>query len=218
MSVESAAWPHLPTFRDRVPSHGAGPRGGGGATRMNWTDPELGAAIVAGDEDAEAEFFLRYATRVRRQVDHALRSHAEAEDLTSEILQAALSALRRGSFRGESQLSTFVHAVGRNKIGEHFRRRRPLTTELTDELGLEAPGPSPDESSSRLQLAVAIRRALLELKPKYRQVLCLFYYQELSVAEIAGRLEVSPRTVSEWKDYGLRVIRSRFGASLKEHR
>jgi RNA polymerase sigma-70 factor (ECF subfamily) len=182
---------------------------------VSWTDEELGAAIAGGDTDAEGELFLRFRPKVRRQVEHALRDRGDCEDTTSEILQAAIAALRRGSFRGECRLSTFLHAVARNKIGEQIRRKRPETTELTEELGLAAPGPAPDESASHLQLAVAVRRALLELKPKYREVLCFYFYQQLSVAEIAEKMQVSARTVSEWKDYALRVIRSRFGSSLR---
>ncbi len=189
-----------------------------GSVTVDWTDEELGAAVGAGNVLAETELYLRFRPRIRRKVDQVLHASSDVEDLTSIVLESTLTALRRGTFRGECRLATFVHAVARHKIGEYLRRRRPEPAELTDELGLADPGPSPDAGLWKEKMAGAVRLAVSELKPKYREVLRLYFFEGLAVREIAVRLEVPPRQVTEWKDYALRLIRTRYGPRLGEYR
>jgi len=181
-----------------------------------WNDAQLVAAVGGGSTQAEAEVCVRYRARIRRKVDASLRGSPDAEDLTSEILQATIESLRRGSFRGECQLGTFVHAVSRNKIAEYIRRRRPESVELTEDVPDHRI--SPEEEVIRGEIADAVRKAVGELKPKYRNVLYLYYFRGLSIAEIAARLGAPGRRVSEWKDYGLKMIRSKAGPSLLRFR
>jgi RNA polymerase sigma-70 factor (ECF subfamily) len=44
------------------------------------------------------------------------------------------------------------------------------------------------------------------LKPKFRDVLYLYYYKELSRDEVARALDISPRRVSERVNYALKLI------------
>ncbi|MFH1144898.1 MAG: sigma-70 family RNA polymerase sigma factor [Candidatus Eisenbacteria bacterium] len=181
-----------------------------------WSDAQILAGIAAGDTAAEERFCLHFAPRIRAKVYATLRGRPDRDDLASEILQAALTALRDGRFRGECALPTFVHAIARNKIAEHIRRRRPETVELSEDI--PAPTVSPMDEISRQQAARALRDAVGRLKPKYRQVLYLYYYRGLTIAQVAERLGVSGRRVSEWKDYGLKVLRAKCGESLREYR
>ena len=179
---------------------------------MELEDSQLSSAIAGGSSRAEEELYLRFQPRIRRKVEATLSGRPESEDLVSEILQATIMSLREGRFRGECAISTFVHAIAKNKIAEFLRRRRPETRELTDEI---VDGrPAPDEAIARDEIGGAIREVLTRLKPKYRQVLYLYYYKGLSVGEIATTLAVPPRRISEWKEYGLKVMRTRFGSSL----
>jgi RNA polymerase sigma-70 factor (ECF subfamily) len=106
--------------------------------------------------------------------------------------------------------------VARNKIAAYIQRRRLETTELTETI--PDSGPAPDHDTLRREMSQAIQAALDQLKPKYRRVLYLYYYRGLSIAEIADVLGVPARRVSEWKDYGHKVIRERFGPTLEKFR
>ena len=183
---------------------------------MPWKESELAAAISAGDLEAEAELCRLFQPRIRRKVRATLSGPADSEDLTSEILQGVIATLRKGGFRGDCQLATFVHAIARNKIAEHLRRRRPETKELSEDI--PDPGLSPEEDALREEVAQAIRDALNRLKPKYRDVLYFYYYRGLSVGQIAEQIGIPARRISERKDYALKVIRSRFGLSLDRFR
>ena len=179
-------------------------------------DAQLITAIARSDERAEEALYERFMPRVRRKGEAAFSGRPECEDLASEILQATLGNLREGRFRGDCLLSTFVHAIARNKIAEHIRRRKPPTAPLSDEI--PDTGPPPDARAQRTETVAVLRETLDRLKPKYRQVLYLYYFKGLAVAEIAVRLDVPPRRVSEWKDYALRTLRTKYGRALNRFR
>jgi RNA polymerase sigma factor (sigma-70 family) len=179
---------------------------------MPWEESALGPAIAAGNAEAEEALVVRFRPRVRRMVEAALRRGPDRDDLACEILEAVVASLRRGSFRGDCQLGTFIHAVARNKIAEYIRRARPETTELDE--GIPDRAPFPDDAVIQEEMGRAIREALEDLKPKYRVVLYLYYFRGMTVGEIGAALGLPPRRVSERKDYGLKVMRARFGRSL----
>ena len=128
---------------------------------MSLSDTELVTAIAQGDRRGEEVFCLRFAERIRRKVEYTLAGRPDLEDLSSEILQAALLSVRDGRFRGESALSTFVYAVSKNKIAEYLRRRRPETTEVSEEMPFT--GPAPDLRVRRREASAAVREALKTL-------------------------------------------------------
>ena len=173
---------------------------------------ELSTAIGTGNREAEAEFYTHYQTRVWILVERALSPGPDSEDLTSEILQDTIVCLREGRFRGECQLGTFVHAVSRNKIAAFLRKRRPVTAELSENIPDEAP--SPVETAQSAEMARVLRDTIGELKPKYRQVLYLYYFRGQTVAEIAATQDETPKRISEWKNYALKLIRSRYEGDL----
>jgi RNA polymerase sigma-70 factor (ECF subfamily) len=127
-----------------------------------------------------------------------------------------IASLRRGSFRGDCQLGTFIHAVARNKTAEHLRRARPETAELDESIPDRTP--FPDDAVIQEEMSRAIREALDALKPKYRSVLYLYYFRGMTVGEIGAALRLPARRVSERKEYGLKVMRARFGRSLLHFR
>jgi len=58
----------------------------------------------------------------------------------------------------------------------------------------------------RREKAKQVERVVARLKPKFRDVLYLYYYRELSRDEVARALDISPRRVSERVNYALKLI------------
>ena len=183
---------------------------------MEWDDTTLSAAIRTGSPAAEEALVLRFQPRVRCLVETALHHGPDCEDLTCVILEEVIAGLSRGSFRAECQLGTYIYAVSRNKIMGHFRRRRPETPPLPPDRPARAV--PPDERVMQAELDRALRQAVETLAPKYRTVLYLHFYRGMSIAQIAQTLRVPSRRVSDWKDYGWEILRSRFGRSLDRFR
>jgi RNA polymerase sigma-70 factor (ECF subfamily) len=49
--------------------------------------------------------------------------------------------------------------------------------------------------------------AIRKLKPKYREVLYLYYYKELSREEVAQKLGITTRRVSERVNYSQKLLK-----------
>jgi len=155
------------------------------------------------DEDIQ-ELMVRYRPIIAFRVRKALGAmNTDCEDLVSEILAQVLEKLQSGEFRGESSLGTFVYTITSRRIIDYIREKTKVMKYAPE----PAPFPDPQETLEVAEMSEKVKRALSKLKPKYREVLYLYYFQELSREEVAERLKVSTRKVSELVNYALKLIR-----------
>lgn len=155
------------------------------------------------DEDIQ-ELMVRYRPIIAFRVRKALGAqNTDCEDLVSEILSQVLEKLQTGEFRGESSLGTFVYTITSRRIVDYIREKTKVMKYAPE----PAPFPDPQETLEVAEMSEKVKKALSRLKPKYREVLYLYYYQELSREEVAQRLKVSTRKVSELVNYALKLIR-----------
>ena len=155
---------------------------------------------MAGDEEAFEEFANDYLPQVYR---FAARRLDYDGDLARDIVQTTLCKAipKLGSYRGDAALMTWLCACCRNEIAAHFRRagRRPLEIGLIVE-DLEADAVAypvltdgPEVALLRGEQADLVHEALDALPPNYGKALSWKYLEELSVKQIAARLEVGPK-------------------------
>lgn len=155
------------------------------------------------DEDIQ-ELIVRYRPIIAFRVRKALGAqNTDCEDLVSEILSQVLEKIKTGEFRGESSLGTFVYTITSRRIVDYIREKTKVMKYAPE----PSPFPDPQETLEIAEMSDRVKKALSRLKPKYREVLYLYYYQELSRDEVADRLKVSPTRVSELVNYALKLIR-----------
>jgi RNA polymerase sigma-70 factor (ECF subfamily) len=113
-----------------------------------------------------------------------------------EVLQATYLEIVEGRarHRGEASLGTWLFAVIRNKAASRHRRRR-VAQRVLAVLGREASHASrparPDDLVASAQQAERLRRELMGLAPRQREVLELVLDYELSLRQAAGVMGVS---------------------------
>lgn len=120
----------------------------------------------------------------------------EAEDLVQD-------SLVRCHRRWQRIQRDDPHAYVRRAVvnGAHnWRRARRITGPLPDSLAVGAASGSVDD---RVALVASLRR----LPIQQREVLVLRYFEQLSEAEIAGHLGISPGTVKSRAARGLAALR-----------
>jgi RNA polymerase sigma-70 factor (ECF subfamily) len=117
---------------------------------------------------------------------------SEAEDVLQSSYLKVLSGQAR--FGGRSAFKTWLFGVIRRTAQEHIRRsatirRRHLDLAVADREPVEAEDPEGRlERSARSLLLV---KAMEELSDRQREILHLVFYQDLSIAEAAGVMDVS---------------------------
>jgi len=125
------------------------------------------------------------------------------EDVVNEIITQVIEKVTRGEFRGESSIGTFIYTITSRRIVDFIRQKTRVLRGGPE----PAPLPDPSEDAEAQERARMVAGAIQQLKPKFKEVLNLYYYQELSRDEVAARLGISPRRVSERLNYAQKLLR-----------
>ncbi len=166
------------------------------------SDAELLAAHVAGDPDAFGELFARHRDRLWAVAVRTMGNHEDAADALQEGLIAAFR--RAASFRGEAQVTTWLHRVVVNACLDRLRAQKvraadPLPDDLEERSGrgaLVTAGPAdPADEAQRSDVRRAVLAALAELPVDQRAALVLVDMEGYPVAEVALMLDCPVGTV-----------------------
>ena len=151
---------------------------------------DLVADFLAGDEQALSEIYRRYSSLVFTVALRSLGDTSEAEDVTQKVFVAAWTG--RHNFRPErASLPAWLLGITRNKVVD-AHQARGKQRRIATELATNAPPPlEPVDVASRLIIADEIAR--LDEVPQ--RVLRMAFYDDLTHAQIAERLQLPPGTV-----------------------
>ncbi|MFO7565264.1 MAG: RNA polymerase sigma factor [Enhygromyxa sp.] len=156
-------------------------------------DSELLAAWRDGDKLAGSELFGRHFNSLYRFF--ASKVGDDAEELVQRSFLAALESAER--FRGDASVRTWLFAIARNILRQWIwerdrttRREQVLEHSSVAALGL-GPSSALDLAREHKQLAAALQRIPIDSQI----VLELFYWEQLTAAEIAAVFECPEGTV-----------------------
>lgn len=144
------------------------------------------ARVVAGDRDAVRRLLGESGPVVFGYVLARVGGvRAVADDLVQDTFLEAIKSA--GTFRGDSQVTTWLCAIARRRVARHFEAER-RTFGLDDESALDVDvargAPEVDGVDQRDEVV----RALGRLPVLHRQVLVRKYLDDCPVAEIAAEL------------------------------
>ncbi|HEY6401469.1 MAG TPA: RNA polymerase sigma factor [Blastocatellia bacterium] len=172
------------------------------ARPMTPSDDELFRLMTSGAEDAFSALYRRYQGRVFRFALLMSGCPATADDVTQEVFLALLrDAYQYDSTRGS--LLTYLYGIARKQVFRALKRSRPFI-QLGCEPDEEEPASirhlisqdDPLNELARNELAGTVRQAVLALPARYREVVVLCDFQEMSYAEAAEALDCSVGTIS----------------------
>ena len=160
-------------------------------------DQELIAAILDGSEAAFAQLVDRYKDRIFRLLSRYCRDAIECEDLAQEVFLRVFRKLH--TFQQNSAFYTWVYRIAVNAATDHLsrashRRLRLVEDERQLDQGDDEEG-GPTAPLLARELAEVTRRIVEELPEKYRTILILREYEDLSYTDIAAVLQIQLGTV-----------------------
>ena len=174
------------------------------------TDP-LAGGLAAGDQQAFSALYDQYGQRLYRAAVGMLGCGQDAEDTVQEVFVAVFQSRR--SLTHVQDLAAYLFTALRRAAGRCAARRArtPALSEnaVNEAVALTAPR---DESTSEYH--ERLDRAMSALPAEQRDVVALKIDGELSFAQIAQVLGVSPNTAASRYRYALEKLRT----SLKEVR
>ncbi len=161
---------------------------------MNQPVPANSPAMA--DDQLFRELVQQHSDRLQRFIIMHIGNTSDAEDLAQQAFVEAARSYQ--SFRGESQLSTWLYGIALNLIRNHLSRAPERRYHFVDESGLydlPTDGASPEEAAAQTQTLRLLQESLDELPESMRTILLLVGLDDLSYEEAAALLTVPIGTV-----------------------
>lgn len=154
----------------------------------------LVVGVAAGDRAAEQQFVRDYRDGVRVLVRrHCRANEPMLDDLVQDALQSVLLHLRAGELRDPLALPAYVRRTVAFIVAAEYRKRGRRGP--SDELDADhaSQDDDPERAAIRAQTGTAVKRLLAEMTvPRDRDVLRLFYLDELDKDEVCTALAIEP--------------------------
>ena len=162
-------------------------------------------AVLEKDQQAYATLMKRYKKAVYFMILKMIRDADDAEDLTMEAFAKAFRNLER--FKKDYTFSTWLFRIATNNTIDFIRKKKlktmSLNNTLSDDSGnsvnidVEDDDNNPQDQFIRSQRIDMVRIFVDKLPAKYRKLVQLRYFDELSYEEIAQELQKPLGTVKD---------------------
>jgi len=164
-------------------------------------DYTLVQQATKGDQRAFAELMGRYRDAIYYMLLKMVNNASDAEDLTIEAFGKAFKNLSQ--YAPNYAFSTWLFKIATNNCIDFIRKKKAnhISLDQNDEehekatMDVQAPVMDPEETLINEQKIKLMRSVVSKLKPRYRKLIELRYFNELSYEEIAEELELPIGTV-----------------------
>lgn len=189
------------------------------------TDEQV-AAAVGGSQQAQSLVMDALAAQVKTMV--AIRLAAKpgqahlVEDLAQQSLLAILQNLSSLKSSSVVALKAFASTIVARRVADHLRQRPEqrqgrsldstafvLSTAAPMRELLPATDTTPRSAAGRAELSRLAIRELGMMKPTYRQVITLAFFDQLPVKEIAVQMDLSRAATSMLLFRAMKALKSR---------
>lgn len=172
------------------------------------------AAAQQGDRVAYERLLREVLPVVREFVGARMRRLPGAEDVVQNVLLSIHRA--RHTYRPEQPFGPWLRAIARNAVTDAQRAStRPEARSVPLE-HVEASLSQPPAQGVDRGLSQELSDALSELPPQHREAVELIHLRELSVAEAAAHVGISPGALKVRAHRGYKALRARLGRPVTE--
>lgn len=177
-------------------------------------DRELTARLASGEAAAWGELYDRFGERLYRAATRLCGRSSDAEDVVQELFVALVRARER--LRQVDQLTAYLFTGLRRQVIDHARRRA-ATVEGRVAAAVGGPQSLDDAAAVLASIASEAERsddvrerldaALSRLPGEQREVVVMKIDGELTFAQIAEVLDISPNTAASRYRYALEKLK-----------
>lgn len=162
-------------------------------------------AINGSNPRAFERLLIKYKDSVYFIILKMVNNREDAEDLTMEVFEKIFTNI--SNYNSQWAFSTWLYKSATNHAIDFLRKKRleissidaTRTNDKGDQLDrsfkIAADSLSPEETLIKQQKFEHLQETLAKLAPKYKQLIEMRYFQELSYEEIATQLKLPLGTV-----------------------
>jgi RNA polymerase sigma factor (sigma-70 family) len=164
-------------------------------------DFQLVLKAKEGSQKAFADLMQRYKDSIYFMSLKMVNNKEDAMDITVETFAKAFEKLDK--YQPEYAFSTWLFRVATNNCIDFLRKKKLNTVSIDNMIDddddrpmqIKADTLNPEESSIKKQQSEELKLLVESLPPRYRNLLTLRYFDELSYEEIAQQLDLPLGTV-----------------------
>lgn len=169
------------------------------------TDEELATLVQNGQSEKFGELMKRYGAKLFRYGRQFLRDDANIEDVVQDVFIKTFQNIK--SFNTSQRFSPWIYRIAHNTYINAIKKHNngpmylfDFDTLISHTVVEEDPIVKEREQK---EIREIVNKGLSQIEPKYREMLVLYYIEDLSYKEIADILQIPIGTV------GVRVMRAK---------
>ena len=169
-------------------------------------DVRLMLLVQKGDANAFEELVGRYQNRLIGVLEHLVGKRDLAEDLAQEVFLRVYRA--RSGYQPQAKFSTWLFTIANNLASNARRslaRRREvhidrrgsegLSGDPLEQMALAASGLMPNRQLDNVEACLMVQQAIQGLNDRQRMAVLLAKFEDMSYADIAEVMQISPKAV-----------------------
>jgi len=168
------------------------------------TDEEIVTLVQNGSTDFFGELVDRYEKKLQRYARRFLFQQDDVDDLVQEVFLKAFSNLQ--GFNTQLSFSSWIYRIAHNTFINKIKKREhePMLVFDADTIfGAIKSEEKTDTETLNDENKEFVEMSLDKLPPKYREVVVLLFFEEMSYKEISDILKIPTSTV------GVRISRAK---------
>ncbi|MDP4964549.1 MAG: sigma-70 family RNA polymerase sigma factor [Salibacteraceae bacterium] len=167
-------------------------------------DLDLVDSALSGSQRAYTQLMSAYRENIYFMMFKMVNNRDDAEDLTIEAFGKAFKRLDQ--YRPDFAFSTWLFKIASNNCIDFLRKKKKATLVSLDQgysnedgdestIDIEEDNLNPEQAFMKEQRKEEMHKIVDQLKPKYKQLVELRYFNEMSYEEIADELSLPLGTV-----------------------
>lgn len=171
---------------------------------LQLSDEQLAKLVQGGDKEKFGILMERYSEKLTRYGKKFLSSTDNIEDVVQDVFIKTYQNIQ--SFDTEQKFSPWIYRIAHNAYVNALKKNSTGPLYLFDFDTLISHTVTEDpiaKEREQKEIKVLVEKGLSEIEPKYREILVLYYIEEMSYKEISDILHIPVGTV------GVRIMRAK---------
>jgi RNA polymerase sigma-70 factor, ECF subfamily len=166
------------------------------------------SSAVEGEASAFGLLYDHYHPKIYRFVLIKVSRREEAEDLTHEVFLSAWQKIG-GYVDMGFPFSSWLYRIARNEVIDHYRGNKGNVS-LENFEPETLPVEFQEDESANIDLKMElnrVRKAILQLKPDYQDVIVMRFIEDMPIKEVAAVLEKSEGAVKLMQNRAVKELK-----------
>ena len=163
------------------------------------SDIDIVDKVLQGDREAFRVIVERYQSYLYRTAFAFLGSPEDAEDSLQEIFIKVYRYL--GTFKLGNRFRPWIYTIALNHLRKQYKKKKniiqftPAEPEFLESLPDNSAGTNPLSVFEKKEIRAEVNKAVNNLKGDLKEVVILYYINEMSVEEVAQTLKLGKENV-----------------------